>query len=291
MPQSRQDWAQLAHQLEIKAIHIAEKDTQETAIIKQPFEFVNTWSVEGFVAEGGQPAELGWGTHEKTLPQDASQHSMGCLSAIYLTRPGLMARVRSWAPLAGSYIGFLITHNEAISIADYYSIKNDDNDQVAYRPTVHYSYLPSSDTQLSIHEWLGCNFDEPKTMRLLMHEIQNGMDELGVLLMGPRHQSYWYGSQLTIEEARRLAPYNNATTLQVAAGVLGGIMWALNHPNRGVVEADEMDFEEVLTIASPYLGTLTGQYSDWTPLKNREKLFKESLDHSDPWQFMNFLVA
>jgi homospermidine synthase len=27
--------------------------------------FVNTWSVEGFVSEGLQPAELGWGTHEK----------------------------------------------------------------------------------------------------------------------------------------------------------------------------------------------------------------------------------
>ena len=34
--------------------------------------FVNAWSVEGFVSEGLQPAELGWGTHEKALPTDGS---------------------------------------------------------------------------------------------------------------------------------------------------------------------------------------------------------------------------
>ena len=32
--------------------------------------FVNTWSVEGFVSEGLQPAELGWGTHEKIAARD-----------------------------------------------------------------------------------------------------------------------------------------------------------------------------------------------------------------------------
>jgi homospermidine synthase len=51
-------------------IHIAERDTQVSAIPKEPGEFVNTWSIDGFVGEGAQPAELGWGTHERHFPPD-----------------------------------------------------------------------------------------------------------------------------------------------------------------------------------------------------------------------------
>jgi homospermidine synthase len=40
--------------------------------------FVNTWSVEGFISEGLQPAELGWGTHEKWMPKNAGKHKTGC---------------------------------------------------------------------------------------------------------------------------------------------------------------------------------------------------------------------
>ncbi len=42
---------------------------------------MNTWSVEGFVSEGLQPAELGWGTHEKWMPeerQEAQDRLPGC---------------------------------------------------------------------------------------------------------------------------------------------------------------------------------------------------------------------
>src|ERR1700722_18042743 len=62
-PKTREDWAALAAALGVKVIHIAERDTQLARIAKQPGEFVNTWSIDGFVAEGMQPAELGWGTH------------------------------------------------------------------------------------------------------------------------------------------------------------------------------------------------------------------------------------
>jgi homospermidine synthase len=49
-----------------------------------------------------------------------------------------------------------------------------------------------------------------------MDEISSGgIDELGVLLAGHKKNAYWYGSQLTIDEARKLAPHNNATSLQV----------------------------------------------------------------------------
>jgi homospermidine synthase len=287
-PKTRAEWAALAGELGVKVIHIAERDTQVSRIPKQPGEFVNTWSIDGFVAEGMQPAELGWGTHEREFPPDGGRHDFGCGAAIFLNRPGASTRVRSWTPLEGPYHGFLITHNEAISIADYYTVR--EGDKVLYRPTVHYAYHPCDDAVLSVHELWGKNFRLQETKRLIMDEIEHGIDELGVLLMGHAKGAYWYGSRLSVEEARRLARFNNATSLQVTASALAGMIWALENPNRGIVEPDELDHERILEICRPYLGKVVGEFSDWTPLFDRGRLFPEDLDATDPWQFKNFRV-
>ena len=289
IPTSREAWARLAATLGVKVIHIAERDTQTADRAKQRGEFVNTWSIDGFVGEGNQPAELGWGTHEKVLPADASQHDFGCGAGIYLNRRGAATRVRSWTPLEGPFHGFLITHNESISIADYFT--EYENGPVQYRPTVHYAYYPCDDAVLSLHELAGKNWHMQPVQRLLMHEITDGIDELGVLLMGHANGAYWYGSRLSIEEARRLVPHNNATSLQVTAAVLAGMVWAVEHPAAGVVEADQLDHARVLEISRPYLGEMVGEYSDWTPLRDRGSLFPDTIDRDCPWQFGNFRVT
>lgn len=290
VPKDRAGWSALAQTLGVKVIHIAERDTQVAENQpKERDEFVNTWSIDGFVGEGCQPAELGWGSHEKQLPEDGRRHDFGCDAAIYLLRPGAGTKVRTWTPLEGPFHGFLVTHNEAISIADYYSVKQ--GDKVVYRPTVHYAYHPSDDAVLSVHEIAGKNWEMQSRKRLMMDEITSGMDELGVLLMGHKKGAFWYGSRLTIEDARRLAPHNNATSLQVTVAVLAGLVWAMENPNRGLVEADELDHARIMEVSLPYLGEMAGEYSDWTPLQDREKLFPEDVDRDDPWQFKNFRVV
>jgi homospermidine synthase len=287
-PATRAEWAELARRLAVSVVHIAERDTQVTNVPKEPGEFVNTWSVDGFVSEGAQPCELGWGSHERNFPRDGKRHDFGCMAAIYLTRPGAGTRVRTWTPRAGHFHGFCITHGESISIADYYTVR--EGAQVAYRPTVHYAYHPSDSAVVSVHELAGRNFVQQERQRILMDDITGGIDELGVLLAGHKKNAYWYGSQLSIEEARQLAPFNNATSLQVCIAVLAGVVWAMENPNLGVVEPDEMDFRRSLEICMPYLGPVVGEYTDWTPLHERERLFAEDIDKSDPWQFRNVRV-
>src|SRR5207237_2503132 len=87
-PTTRDQWAALGAAVGVKVIHIAERDTQVSSIPKRRGEFVNTWSIEGFVSEGAQPAELGWGAHERHFPPDGGRHEFGCGAAIYLNRPG-----------------------------------------------------------------------------------------------------------------------------------------------------------------------------------------------------------
>lgn len=288
----REGWARLMRDAGVKGVHIAERDTQRTKNPKPMGEFWNTWSVEGFVAEGLQPAELGWGTHEKWMPENAKTQAdgSGCQSAIYLEQPGANTRVRTWCPTPGPQYGYLVTHNESVSISDFFTIG--EGLKPEYRPTVHYAYHPADDAVLSLHEMFGNGGHmQPDYHVLDEDEIVDGVDELGVLLYGHEKNAYWYGSRLSIEETRDIAPYQNATGLQVTSAVLAGMVWALENPEAGIVEADEMDYRRCLEIQMPYLGPVEGHYTDWTPLHDRNKYFAEAIDESNPWQFRNVLVA
>ncbi len=285
-PLDRLGWATLAQQLGVRCIHIAERDSQYGSQRKSADEFVNTWSVDGFISEGCQPAELGWGSHEKALPPDGRRHAFGCQAAIYLERPGASTLVRTWTPGTGPTLGFLITHSEAISIADYLTVGR--GEQPEYRPTVHYAYHPCDDAVLSLHELASRNWRPQVRQRLLnAADIEAGADDLGVLLLGHARGAYWYGSRLTIEQARALCPHNSATSLQVTATVMAGVIWTLANPDRGILEPDQLPHDEILELCRPYLGEVAGYYSDWTPLQDRERLFPEELDLTDPWQFVN----
>lgn len=265
-PRSKEEWVALAHSLGIKTIHIAEQDTQVAASPKEKGVFVNTWSVDGFYSEGGlQRAEATPGVHEKELPEGWQEFKFGNQPVWLGAKTGMQVKVKSWTPL-GAHVGYLVTHNEASSIPSWFS------GTVAgtpYRPTCHYAYLPCPGAVESIDEFLETGTLQPR-QHILGDDIVKGMDALGVLLLGDKLPNgatgYWYGSMLTIEEARQIAPYNQATSLQVVAGVLAGAVYAIKHPNLGIIEADELDYEEALEVALPYLGTMKGEYTTWTPV-------------------------
>ncbi len=286
----RDGWAKLMQTLGVKGVHVAERDTQRAREPKPFGTFWNTWSVEGFIAEGLQPAELGWGSHEKWKPKNAKKQKKGSKAAIYLEQPGADTRVRTWCPTHGAQYGLLVTHNEAISIADYFTVRDED-DKVAFRPTCHYAYHPCNDAVLSLYEMFGNGGQAQAVQHVLTEdELVDGADELGVLLYGHEKNAYWYGSRLTLEQARKLAPNQNATGLQVSSAVLAGMVWALENPEVGIVEADEMDYRRCLEIQKPYLGPVEGHYTDWTPLDGRPGFFPDDIDKDDPWQFRNILV-
>ena len=289
VPTDRAGWAALMRDLGVKGVHIAERDTQARRLPRPRGTFVNTWSVEGFISEGFQPAELGWGTHETWFPDNGHRHDTGCQAAIWIDRPGAITRVHTWCPTPGPQFGFLVTHNEAISISDYYTI----GDPAApdYRPTCHYAYHPCDDAVLSLHEMFGSGRQQSVHEILTVDEIVEGIDELGVLIYGHAKNALWYGSRLSNDQARRLAPYQNATGLQVTSAVLAGMVWALENPRRGIVETDEVDHVRCLAVQRPYLGPVESHYTDWTPVTDRWAQFPEDIDESDPWQFRNVLAT
>ena len=189
--------------------------------------------VPGFVGEGSQPAELGWGT---TRSGSAQRHAS--------TRSGRKARSTSPAGLhhRGALLDadrrtddrFLITHGESISTADYLTVRRRGSRSIG-RPCI--TPITRATTPCCRCASSAARLPGPAEGALMDEEIVEGIDELGALLMGD-HGALWYGSQLSIEEARELlGPQFNATSIQIAAPVLAGAIWLIEHPERGAARA------------------------------------------------------
>jgi len=285
------NFAKLGQLENVRIIHISERDTQITNQPKEVNEFVNTWSIEGFYEEGVAPAELGWGTHERLIPQNAFFHQVGPKNQICLSTIGMKTWVRSWVP-SGEITGMVIRHGEAFSISDRLTLW--ENGQAIYRPTVHYAYCPCNAAMNSLHELEMRQFKLQEKQRIMNDEITSGRDELGVLLMGHDFKSWWCGSILDIDEARRLVPHQNATALQVAISVVSAAIWMIKNPNRGFCMPDDIDHEEILEISTPFIEPFVSIPVDWTPLKNiNTKFTKFDIQRpkdEDIWQFVTFLT-
>ena len=287
---SEENFAHLAMHLGVKVIHCSEQDTQVTSRPKVLNEFVSTWSVPGLFEEGLAPAELGWGTHENKLPQWGHCPSNGPKNQIFLAQMGMNTWVRSWVP-SQEILGMLIRHGEAFGISDALTVW--ENNEAIYRPTVHYAYMPSNEAISSLHELRARNYQMQDNQRIMSDDVTQGQDILGALIMGHPYTSWWTGSILSIEESRQLVPNQNATTTQVAIGVVAAIVWMIENPQRGFCLPDDLPHEMILKIAKPYLGEFVSKPSDWSPQKNYQPYFKENdesfLDDENLWSFDNFL--
>ncbi len=285
-----EDFPRLAMRLGVKTIHCSERDTQIVNKPKANDEFAGMWSVEGMREEAISPVEMGWGTHEKELPKNAIVPKFGPKNQIILSQMGINTFVRSWAP-DQEFVGMLITHGESFGISRALTVRR--GKKVLYRPTVHYAYLPANETLASLHELRCRNYELQPKKRIMNDEIECGADILGALIMGHSYNSWWTGSVLSIEESRKLVAHQNATTVQVAIGVIAGALWMIQNPHKGLLFPEDLPYDHVLSLAKPYLGTFVSAQSDWTPLKNYQVFFKENPDTrpdtKDPWQFKNFI--
>lgn len=171
---------------------------------------------------------MSYGTHEKSLPPNSFINPIQPVdpNVIYFDQPGMNVTVKSWCPTIGPQFGYLITHYECFTISEFFTVKQ--GDKVVYRPTCNYAYHPATDAVASVIEYMGSGqLPEKKDWKVLESEIVSGTDELGVLLYGHSKNAYWYGSQLSIEDTRKRAPYQNATALQVTSAAIAGMAWAL----------------------------------------------------------------
>lgn len=265
------DHKNLARLLDIKAIHCSEIDTQlPQNPPKKPF--VNTWSCVGLITEGIEPAEIQIGTHEKSLPFNASNVSEIIPQLITTQTPGKDIKIKSIVPLKinpnndveFTYIeGRCIHHGEGISLNRYLG-------SFEYSPTMHYVYKlnPITDKLLdniSHNELINISETPEKWKVLNVYEDQlQGYDNIGALFVFDKNPiteniepfSFWTGSILNTNYTTKTLndPYFGPTVIQVMAGILSGVRWMLKNKNKGILFGEDIDDNYIIKLSKKYLG-------------------------------------
>ena len=280
------EYNKAAQKLNIQVIHISERDTQITKEPKKVGDFLCTWSPTGLIEEGALPAEMGWGTHEN-MTQYVKKFAKGPGNEVYF--PNSMAMnttVKSYVP-GSEVLGMVIPHEEANSISYFLTVTK--GGKSVYRPTVHYAYMLPDVAIASLVEYQanGCP-DHLKNERVIKDDVISGNDTLGVFFMSPKYGKWWTGSDLSIEQSRKLIPHQNATVVQVSPAVLAGIITMLTKPNLGPIFPEDMRSDEVMRFIRPYLGLWISKPIDWNPsLKNVPEKYHKVKDLI----FQRFLVS
>ena len=280
------EYNKAAQKMNVQVIHISERDTQITKEPKKVGEFLCTWSPTGLIEEGALPAELGWGTHEN-MTQYVKKFNRGPGNEVYF--PNSMAMnttVKSYVP-GSEVLGYLIPHEEANSISYFLTVNK--SGKAVYRPTVHYAYMLPDVAIASLVEYQanGCP-DVLKNERVIKDDVLSGKDTLGVLFMSPKYGKWWTGSDLSIEQSRKLIPHQNATVVQVSPAVLAGIITMLTKNDLGPIFPEDMNSNEVMRYIKPYLGDWISKPIDWNPsMKNVPEKYHKTKDLI----FQRFLVS
>jgi homospermidine synthase len=245
-----ENWAKLAYELGVTAIHINERDTQVAPNHDfSEHNFINTWSPQAMCVECTEPAEMVLGSHEP-LPKDAKTCNDNLPRSIYFNKAAKDVSLETWLPHTKYQTGYVVNHSEPITIANLLTYKEKE-----YNPTVCFVYQPCPAAVTSLDTEDIYKKDFVLKGKVITHEISEGYDELGVLIETTKYGTYWLGSLLTIERAREIDPTGSATSLQVAGGVISGICWIIKNQREGVVESEDiLDYESVLRTAEPYWG-------------------------------------
>jgi homospermidine synthase len=231
------------------------------------------------------PAELGWGTHE-TLKEGVYKYSNGPKNQVCLNTRGINTLVKSFVP-SGNINGMVIRHEEAYSISEYLTYKS--KGKVKHRPTVHYTYQPCAECLSSLYEFQSQGYNKQEKERILKNEIIDGTDELGCFMLSKKYGAWWVGSVLSIQKARELLNDQSATTIQIVSSVMAGMIYALRHPNKGVIHPESIDENEVMPMIIPYLGDfLSFPVKEWKP--NKQTKYGEKKYKNKDWILEKLLV-
>ena len=228
------DWARLAAAARRQGRSTSPSATRRSRRRpKEPGEFVNTWSIDGFVSEGSQPAELGWGTHERHFPADGAPPRFRLRCGDLPDAAG-RGDARAQLDAARRALSRLSDHPWRIDLDRRLPDRCATATRCVYRPTCHYAYHPCDDAVLCLHELAGKNWQLQTEQAADDGGDRRGHRRARRAADGARARAST-GTARGCRSTRRggLAPHNNATSLQVTAAVLAGMVWAIEHPTRG----------------------------------------------------------
>lgn len=247
-------WGLIAEKCGLRVIHCSEKDTQvvKSSFTIQPDTFYNTWSCHGFMAEGRDPVQFGYGTHEDfaELDDKVVLPKVGRKHQAFLPVRGMDLVMKSYVPGHSEIHGYCIPHGEAYSLSKFLSVED------RYRPSVYYVYDCSKAGHDSMDRLRHNKYVSPSEDHVFSSlDLSTGHDAVGALMCYENGEVWWSGTILDLKETRHLKFVTSPTVVQVSISIISAVKWIIDNPRKGIRTAEELPLT-VLERCIPYLGNV-----------------------------------
>jgi len=266
---------EIAKELELKEIHVNDNDYQE---VKDEFDenkLYSTWSIDSFFFEMLSEATANIGTNEQ-INYDKEFKNIDIKNGFLEFKDLAIDKVGKTYYPKGKFEGFLVPHEETITIAKSLEVKN--GEDVTYRPTVMFLYSPCKFAvkylkEARVNDYLNPDatkpqnaenqiirgFKYPKRAEILYKEqIKNGTEYVGVLLLGSKFNPVWVGNRIEknfLYKDKKSSFWQTPTITPVAMSALAATCWMIKNKDIGGIyfPDDINEYKEIIKFAEKYI--------------------------------------
>lgn len=253
----------LAYELNVKMVHVNDIDLQN---IKENFKenkLVSTWCVDSFFFELLSEATQNIGTYETNINKDECNLLDYDKGFVEYKKLAVDMPCKTYYS-NGKFIGYLVPHEETITIANSLEVKN--NDKVIYRPSVMFIYSPcflanqyliNSKTNLE-NENIVRNHIYPNEWEIVYEDkIKDGTEYVGVLIIGDNFNPVWIGNRIELSYLYRKknSYFQTPTITPVAMSALSALCWMIKNKEKGGIyfPDDIKDYKYIVKKAEKYI--------------------------------------
>lgn len=289
---------ELAYELKIKMIHVNDIDLQAVNQEYKDDTLYSTWCIDSFFFEMLSEATLNIGTHENVNYENECRYLDKEKGFLEFKKMAADTKCRTYYP-NGEFEGFLVPHEETITIAQGLEFKN--NNDVIYRPSVMFLYSPCEyaknyfknsklnnypnpdpdkpqDSENTNEPIIVRGYKYPNNAEIVYQEnINSGTEYVGVLLLGDNFNPVWVGNRIEpkfLYKNKKDSYWQTPTITPVAMSALAAVSWMLkNKESGGIYFPDEIiDYKYILKIAEKYISKTIYKTFDKNTIKENLKI-------------------
>lgn len=270
---------EIAKELDLKEIHVNDNDYQE---IKDKFDeskLYSTWSVDSFFFEMLSEATVNIGTSEK-VDYEKECKIVDLKNGFLEFKDIAIDKVGKTYYPNGKFKGFLVPHEETITIAKSLEVKS--GEEVIYRPTVMFLYSPCDFAEeylkrARVNDYLVPDmnklqdtdnpskisvirgFKYPERAEIIYKEkIKDGTEYVGVLLLGSKFDPVWVGNRIKkkfLYKDKKSSFWQTPTITPVAMSALAASCWMIKHKDKGGIyfPDDIKEYKEIINFVEKYI--------------------------------------
>lgn len=298
---------EIAHILGIKMIHVNDIDLQEVNDNYKDNTLFSTWCIDSFFFEMLSEATLNIGTHEDIDFEDECKSIDLKNGFLEFKKLAVDKKCRTYYP-NGEFEGFLVPHEETITIAKSLEVKQDG--KVIYRPSVMFLYSPCNFARnyfntAKVNEYpnpdltkpLDCEDENGKTIVrgyiypehaeiIYQEKIASGTEYVGVLLIGKNFEPVWVGNRIEtsfLYKNKKDSYWQTPTITPVAMSALSAVCWMIKNKDKGGIyfPDDINDYKYILKIAEKYISKTIYKTFDRKTLKEILKIDFSNIQSKD----------